>query len=64
MRLISWRKQIWRRNSLKKLSKPVGTKSDWWAGVGQGLEESILQGGGVPLSDMAGNVSHPAISVH
>ena len=28
----------------------IGTKSGWRAGVGQGLDESILQGGGVPLS--------------
>ena len=36
--------------SRKKRSQPVGTKSGWRAGVGQGLDESILQGGGVPLS--------------
>ena len=32
------------------LKQPVGTKKGWGAGVGQGLDESILQGGGVPLS--------------
>ena len=30
----------------KKWIQPVGTKSGWRAGVGQGLDESILQGGG------------------
>ena len=29
--------------------------------MGQGLDESILQGGGVPLSDMAGRVALSAI---
>ena len=49
----SWRKQTGIETvSMKKRSQPVGTKSDWRAGVGQGLGESILQGGGVPLSDM------------
>ena len=34
----------------KKWNQPVGTKSGGRAGVVQGLHESILQGGGVPLS--------------
>ena len=34
----------------KKWIQPVGTKSGWRAGVEQSLDESILQGGGVPLS--------------
>ena len=32
--------------------------------MGQGLDESILQDGGVPLSDMAGSVTLSAILVH
>ena len=34
----------------RKWSQPVGTKSSWRAGVRQGMDQSILQGGGVPLS--------------
>ena len=52
---LSWRKQIWRRYPGEKWSQPVGTKSGWRAGgggCGQGLDEFILQGVGVPLSDM------------
>ena len=43
-------KQILRRYPGEKWSQPVGTKDGWIVGVGQGLDESILQGGGVPLS--------------
>ena len=42
------RKQIWRRYPGK--SQPVGTKRGCRAGVRQGLDESILKGGWVPLS--------------
>ena len=69
----AWRKLICRRYPEKNEASPwqascsyprtPATKSGWSAGVGQGLDESIMQGGGVPLSDMAGSVALSAISV-
>ena len=44
----------------KKGIQPVGSYKKWvWVGVGQGLDESISQGGGVPLSDMEDKVLTP-----
>ena len=44
----------------KKGSQPVGTKNGWRAGVGQGLDKSMLQGGGVPLSFKVQSPRHMA----
>ena len=52
-----WRRYPGKKNEASQLVQKVAGG----VGVGQGLDESILQGGGVPLSDIAGRV---ALSEH